>query len=246
MENPTHISQDEFERIERYLAGEMSGEERAVFETEMASNGTLRRHTEEIRIILAEVETSNLRQSMEQFHEALSETAVVPMQVVATKKTWWPWVAAASLALVLTLWVLQGRLSPNERMFTAFFEPDPGLVTAMSSTGAYEFDRAMVDYKTGNYQEAIVRWEKLLPAKPDNDTLNYFLGASYLAKGEADKAIGFFQNVAKMPKGEFTDDTYWFLSLAYLKQGKTEAAIEALNKSEHPSKDKLLQALREN
>ena len=39
----------------------------------------------------------------------------------------------------------------HQKLFAQFYQEDPGLITAMSSEGQYEFDRAMVDYKSGNY-----------------------------------------------------------------------------------------------
>lgn len=244
MENSNHISQEEFERIERYLIGEMPEAERLAFEQEMAADAALRQYVKEIRIILQEVETTNLRQTLDKFHEEIAATKTVPLSLQSKKLAWIPWTVAASLILALGLWVLVGGgQSANERLFTTYFEPDPGLVTAMGVSDQYEFDRGMVDYKLGQYQSAIERWEKLLQQKPKNDTLNYFLGASYLASEQGDKASSYFQTALESQSSIFTDDAWWYLGLTWLKQGEIDKAKDALQRSKKTEAKKLMEEL---
>lgn len=243
MENSDHISQEAFERIERYLRDEMPEAERLAFEKELTADASLRQNVTELRIILREVETSDLRRAMDEFHEELEPTAALPLPVKPQQLVWWPWAVAASFILALGLWVLVGRQSPNERLFTAYFEPDPGLVTAMGGSAQYEFDRGMVDYKMGQYQTAIDRWEKLLPQKPKNDTLNYFLGASYLASEQGDKAVAYFQTALEDQNSIFTDDAWWYLGLTWLQLGEIDKAKQALSKTKKRQAKALLEQL---
>lgn len=244
MENPDYISQEEFERIERFLAGEMPEDERLSFEKEISANETLRQYVAEIRIILQEVATDNLREAMNDFHEELIDSKTpLPLPLSTNRTVWWPWAVAASIALALCLWVLVGNQNKNEKLFTAYFEPDPGLVTAMGVSEQYEFDRGMVDYKMGQYQSAIDRWEKLLQQKPENDTLNYFLGSSYLAAQESDKAIVYFQTALNTENSLFAEDAWWYLGLTWLRKGNLEKSKEALLRSSKPEAKRLLEEL---
>jgi tetratricopeptide (TPR) repeat protein len=245
LENSNHISQEELERIEKYLSEAMSIRERIAFDDEMASNVILRHKTEEVRIILEEIETDSMVLAMEEFHEELTNTeSLTLIPPIAQRRTiWWPWTIVASLALVLSLWVLLMRESPNERLFTAYYEPDPGLVTAMGNSVQYEFERAMVDYKMGQYQSAIDRWEKLLKEKYSNDTLNYFLGSSYLALQQTDKAAFYFQSTLIFQGSIFSNDAWWYLGLTWLKKGELLRAKEAFQKSNKPEAKTLLTEL---
>ena len=107
----------------------------------------------------------------------------------------------------------------------------------------YAFNKAMVAYKEGKYQEAIGSWEKLYQNNPDNDSLNYFLGAAHLANSEAHKAIPYLENVFPQAESSFQQESLWYLGLAYLKSGEVEKAKEFLEKSNRPEKEELLNQL---
>jgi predicted Zn-dependent protease len=240
------ISQQEFERIESYILGQMTEEETSVFEAELKQNPELQSNYEDIKFILTEVEISSLKESMDDFHaELLSSTPVVP---IASKKQifWKPYAIAASILclLVISIWVFMGSAPENEKLFLAYFQPDPGLVTAMGTNSNYEFDRGMVDYKTGDYQAAISRWEMLLKEKPDNDTLNYFIGSALLATGEASEAQRFLEKVIKNQSGIFQKEASWYLGLSLLKSGKPEEAIMFLQNSGREEAAEIIEKLR--
>ncbi len=65
-------------------------------------------------------------------------------------------------------------------------------MSAMGIGDNYLFNKAMLDYKTGNYKKAIDEWSKLKTSMPQNDTLNYFLGAAQQADGNSAAAIASF------------------------------------------------------
>ncbi len=142
-------------------------------------------------------------------------------------------------------WLLLGRVGREEKLFSAYYKPDPGLISAMSTTDNYTFDRAMIDYKTGSYDSAIKAWETLLAAKPDNDTLNYFIGSAWLAKEDGEQAIPYFKKVIVLPGSYFKHDAYWYTGLALLKQKKVKEAVSFIRQSAHEQKDALLLKLKE-
>lgn len=245
MNNPNHISQEEFDRIEQFILGNMYTEEADAFKEELRQNPTLREKYSEVEALINAVEEGALRSSLKEFHEEME------FRAAATKGTnklpSWYWAAAAAIVLLIAaaVWVLF-PLEPNhQRLFAQYYQEDPGLITAMSAAGKYDFDRAMVEYKSGNYKDAILRWEKQLLEKPENDTLNYFLGSAHLALKETDVAIKYFESVTKMPESRFSEDNFWYLALAYLRQGSLEKAQHNLNKSNHPLREQLLKSLQE-
>lgn len=232
MDATNNISQQEFERIESYLLGLMTEEEKVPFESELEKNQIFRNQYEDIKVLLQEVELASLKESMDGFHSELKSTQVVP--ILPKKQIYWkPLAIAASVLflLVISFWVFLGNTSENEKLFLAYYQPDPGLVTAMGNSSQYEFDRGMVDYKTGDYRAAITRWEKLLAEKPDNDSLNYFLGSAFLAIGDPDLAKPYLEKTTQIESGIFQKEAYWYLGLSLVKSGNSAEAIKYLQKS---------------
>lgn len=247
MDSNNLYSQQEFERIEGYILGLMTDEEKKSFEAELNLDPKLRANVEDIKVLLQEVELASLKDSMEEFHAELkTSTPVVP---IISKKpfVWKPLGVAASLLflLAITLWVFLGNTTENEKLYRAYYQPDPGMVTAMGLQSNYEFDRGMVDYKTGDYPAAIERWEKLLAEKPDNDTLNYFLGSAYLAEGNPDQAKVYLEKTARKGSGIFQKEAFWYLGLTQVKAGNSESAKTLLEKSGKPEAQDLLQKINE-
>ena len=114
-------------------------------------------------------------------------------------------------------------------MFLEYFSPDPGLPTVMGNNDNYPFYEAMVDYKEGNYDVAIKKWRGLLVSKPNNDTLNYFLGVAHLANDDSKSAIPYLEKI-DVSESFFGKDAKHYLGLAHLKSGDIEKAKALLEK----------------
>lgn len=246
MNNPNHISQEEFDRIEQFILGNMYTEEADAFKEELRQNPTLREKYSEVEALIHAVEEGALRNSLKMYHEEMESRAATVTKETKKIPSWF-WAAAAAIVLLIAaaVWVLFPQEPSYQRLFAQYYREDPGLITAMSAEGKYDFDRAMVEYKSGNYRDAILRWEKQLLEKPENDTLNYFLGSAHLALKETDVAIKYFESVTKMPESRFSEDNFWYLALAYLRLGRLEEALANLEKSSHPYKEQLLKSLQE-
>lgn len=246
MDKHQHIPPEDVEEIERFLQHEMAPQEQEAFLARLSSDAGLKQSTDEIRLVFLGVQEAALRGKLAAFHESLNLAAGNETKSrakwVSLKKV----LAAASIIGVLAVaaWLIWGRKSSDERLFADYFRPDAGLVSAMSRSENYLFDRAMVDYKTGNYAAAIKTWRDLQAVKKENDTLHYFLGAAYLAAGETDKAIPHLQKVAALPNSFFFNDTQWYLGLAQLKKGNKKEAAALIEKSSHPKKKALLAKLK--
>ncbi|MCH6233788.1 tetratricopeptide repeat protein [Cognataquiflexum rubidum] len=245
MDTTDNISQQEFERIESYILGLMTDEEKKSFEEELNLDPKLRANVKDIKVLLQEVERASLKESLDEYHSELKATPVIPILPERQFK-WKPLAIAASVLLLLAVsfWVFVGNSTENEKLFMAYYLPDPGMVTAMGTNTDYEFDRGMVDYKTGDYQAAITRWEKLLAQKPDNDTLNYFLGSAFLAVGNPDQAKAYLEKTAQVESSIFQKEAYWYLGLSLLKSEKTEEAIKFLQNSGRKEATEIIEKLK--
>ncbi len=240
-----NISSETFEQIERYLLGQMTAAEKQSFEQELAANKEMQDSVDQVQLLILGVKEGSLSADLNRFHNELPATPIKqlkPVRYISLKR----WLAVASVIFILVLgsWFLVFKKSANEKLYATYFQPDPGLITAMSTTDNYVFDRAMVDYKTGKYSEAITAWKGLLQKTPQSDTLNYFIGAASLANGNTNEAIVYLKKVTSQQQSYFLPDAYWYLGLALLKERKKEEAIAAIQQSNHPQKEELLQALK--
>lgn len=244
MDKNQHIPQEVWEEIERFLRHEMTAEEEEIFKARMSNNPVLQQTTEEMRLLLIGVQEASLQGRLNEFHKELTSSAV-PAKT-SGKLLRIKWLAAASVIIIILISasLFLFNKSEEEKLFAQYYQPDAGLLSAMGTSANYTFDRAMVDYKTGNYKAAIKSWESLHTMQPNNDTLNYFLGSAWLANNKAAKAVPYLQQVAASPNSAFMSDANWYLALAYLKEKHTNEAIAALEKTTHPDKDALLKKLQ--
>ena len=161
------------------------------------------------------------------------------------RKSRWYWMAASiTLLIALGGFWLTNRPSETERLFNQYFTPDPGLPTVMGEARNFQFLDAMVNYKSGQYKQAIEKWEVLLPQKPKNDTLNYFLGVTYLANNDTQKAVKFLEETLEEKNSEFVDEANFYLGLAHLKLKNTTEAEVYLSKSQHKKVEEILEKLK--
>ncbi len=231
----------EYERIERYLEGRMSGSEKVAFESDMGSDPVLEDKVKEVIAMREGVETLVMKEKMEGFHTELETPIPQPY-----RQRWIIWTAAASIAVILSLgiWWMTNRPSMYGQLFEAYYTQDPGLVTAMAEpNGNYEFDRGMIDYKSGKFDEAIARWKKLKTAKPENDTLLYFIGVSYLAGYNVEEALPYLEQVSTRQESNFWNDANWYVGLIYLKKENRKEAIAALKKSGRKESAEIMQRI---
>jgi tetratricopeptide (TPR) repeat protein len=241
LRNLENITQETFEQLESYILGQLEAAEAQALELRMQSDPVLEAQYREVRQLVAGIEQAALKEDLEKYHmEMVPEVG----RVVPFFSRYRLAVAAGLVLLLAALgWVIFQERNPYDRLYADFYLEDPGLITAMSAEGAYAFDRAMVDYKTGNYPAAITQWQSLLSVRPESDTLQYFLGAAHMANGALPLAVPYFQQVAARPQSAFASDSNWYLGLAYLKLGEVAAAREALLKTDRPEKEKILNAL---
>ncbi len=237
MNTNIHISQEEFERIEAYLNNQLSKEDLAEFEHRLSNESHFAAKVEDVKITLAGIETQALKEQLNVFHNEISKTKVRTLN-------WKPLaIAAAFIIAAGSFWFLNGN--SNDRLYAKYFTPDPGLPTAMSNTDNYAFYEAMVDYKQGNYDIALNKWKTIQTKKPNNDTLNYFMGVAHLANKNQDSAIPFLEKSSKNPEFILSQDAYYYLGLAYLKEGQIENAKMSLRKSDNENSRALLSKLQD-
>ena len=244
------MTPEALEKIENYLLGAMSEKEATQFENELQDSPALRNQVAEMKALILGIQETSVKEQMQQFHSSMQQPAghditkktgkTIPLPF---KKTF---LMAASILFIIcigTLWYLQSG-SSHQKLYSNYYRPDPGLMTVMSGAASdYDFEKAMVEYKAGEYDKALAAWKLKLKNSPVNDTLWYFIGAAYQAQEQFDSAKKYLQAVARNPKSIFQKEASWYLGLIYLQQGDKEQAIQFINQSEHHQKEKFINAI---
>lgn len=227
--NSTYNPLEQLEIFDRYLLRKMDVSERDAFEEQLTNDFKLNETFEEYKTIVLVVEENALKEKMDDFHADLGfgKGKVVPMN----KHKSFNYLMAASVALLIGLGGLWFFNLQNQNLFDEYFTPDPGLSTVMGNSDDYEFYEAMVDYKRKNYADALKKWEILLAHKPQNDTLNYFLGSAFLANDQEELSKAYLEKAASNENSVFYSEANFYLGLVYLKMGQEDKATDFLKKS---------------
>jgi len=228
MNEQSEISQELFERIERYLEATMTSSERSGFEEEMNADPALR---SEVSMQLQSMRAMQLAG----FKERLARN----QHLTAKHRRNYGWLAAAASVLILLGIGLYFSFFKNrEPVYAAVIETDPGLPVPMSAVADYAFYDAMVDYKSENYGLAIEKWRPLLQANPTSDTLNYYLGSAFLNNKQFDQAIPHFDLVKQDTSSAFLykSEYYRFVCAYYLKDAAYLSSISTSPNSPYGEK----------
>lgn len=236
-----NLSQQDQEIFEQFLLDRMSDSEEATFQVRLDSEPEFKRLFEEFKVMFRAIEESGLRSKLNEYHAGIDNDDS-KIRKIHPLKYKYRYFIAASVAFLIFLAGYKFMVRPNSynNIYDKYYTVDPGLPTVMGETGNYEFYKAMVDYKRGEYDTAIAKWEVLLVKKPDNDTLNYFLGSAYLAKYNMDKAIPFLERVTKDPRSFFYSDSQFFLGLIFVKKKDIQEAKAHLKLSKSEKSNQVL------
>jgi tetratricopeptide (TPR) repeat protein len=239
------ISTEEFESIEQYLLGETSTEQRLTFESKMKADISWAAKVNEVKLLLVGIETASLKERLDNYHINIKKNHLPTSggKVISMRRKW---MVAASVALLvaMSVWVFTTRENKYQKLYATYYKPDPGLMSAMGASDNYLFNKAMLDYKTGDYKKAIDEWSKLKTGMPQNDTLSYFLGVAQQANGNSAAAITLLKSMTADSLKPFYKDACWYTGLAFLKQSNVNEAIPYLEKSARPESSELINKLK--
>lgn len=207
--------------IDKYLQGRCSEEELALLE-ELVSNDPLFAQELEIR---QDIKAVAMHSDGENFKEQL--------QVFEPKKEkpkplrrFWIGAAAALAGFMTTIFILNFGPTENERLFAENFEPYRNIVNPVvrGSDNLSEEDQAFQAYEQQDYQRAVQLFQTLRQTN-EEDYILLYLGNSYLALDNTDKAIEYFKLIET---DSLLPQTQWYLALAYLKADNKADAIHHL------------------
>jgi tetratricopeptide (TPR) repeat protein len=226
--------EDLFEKVNRYFEGEMEAAEMQEFEAKckhdpkIAAALQLWGDLENMdQTITAELD---LREQLKGIHQKLyGEKPQGRKHFFLAKKYWF---AAASVAALLILiagmliLMLPGKQAGNEDLFSMYYHPEQ--LVQLSRSAGQQFTEAVHLFQQEDYAAAAASFSQLLAQDTTNYRLMLYKGLAHTGAGSFDRAITAFQEVLNADYNLYTGHARWFLTLVYLRKGKTAKTIENL------------------
>ena len=216
------IDQHTLERVDAYLTNRLTPEEVITFEADLLTDATLALALEQQREIQHAIGYQQVMTTIQSLHGR-------PLSRAKHKLPLWSWIAFAASILALCVFIYQtcGHGPSNENIFAEFYTQDPGLPTLMGTPDTdFAFYEGMVKYKSGDYAQAIIDWEKLSGTGRYADTLSFYLAMAHLGIEEYDNAEGYLTQTR--PTSIFSDKVIWYQALIALRAGEHIKARQLL------------------
>ena len=248
--DPNEHSDAIFDRVEAYLSGQLSAEERAVFEADLETDADLREEWEmqrKVKELMKGQRRMDLEERMRRIVAEEEESEGTGMGVVEDQGEmeagggetpvrrigWQRWLAAAAVALLavgVPLWFLMnGGAEPQ-----ALFEENFGIYAAGGTNRLPDnpkpLDYGLDHYFKEEYAKAIPYFEAVQPGDSLYARHRIYLGVSYLGTGKSAKALAVFEATLKQADGTFHESAGWYSVLCYLQMKDVEKAKVELKK----------------
>lgn len=237
-------TEEKYERIEQYLSGKLDGEALVDFEQQLKNDVDLQNELNLHREIEENLKGEKIHQlrdvlkSVDQQWQA-PQTESQPTKVQPINRLKYIrgiGLMAASFLLLLfayqTYFSAEQASKPN--LFSANFEPYKMILSERSelddSTNVVVLNRAITAYRNQGYASAATTFQSLQNQYPKIVAYHFYKGLSLLANEETTAAIEAFEQILKTPKHFFTEQSEWYLALAYLQKGEESIAKTQLQK----------------
>lgn len=218
-----------FERIESYLQGKLSEDERSQFEQDLAKDQALKSELELHRSLHEEF-TDDVLDLKSKLNSIASES---PLKIEKSdSKRGMPLVyKIISIAAIFLLAIifLPNLLNPSmnqDEIYASYYEPYPMALNQRSTSEDQQnviLNNAIQSYLDGNYAEASKSFNTLYAEDP-NDIYLLYQASSKQANNELSAAIDLYDQVIANGDSKYTEQATWYKGLALLENGnKVEA-----------------------
>lgn len=228
------MSNVNYEIIDKYLAGELKGEELESFEKELQQNEVLanevalykaiendltlnHKHKDDKDTLLA-----NLDVLSKQYFSSSSA------KVISFKKSWF--LAAASIAaiLILVFIILPKKEVSNQELFAENINKNIELLspTIRGKNDSLQIKSSLL-YNNKSYTDAIPFLKKTIEADSSGIDMQIALSFSYIQTNQYNLALDILNKVS-YGNSVYIDKAKWYKALIYLKENKTNECIGLL------------------
>ena len=219
--------------IERYIADEMSNDEKHWFEKELDGNEKLRKEVElrrKAEDILKNKDIISLRHKLSAIEKQRREQA--PQKKRPAPGYFRYAAIVGTVTVIAVLLLLPGKkLTSNEIMnrYYKIYEP-PTTQRSAKVTTSDDFNQAIEFYKTNDFKNAAVYFKKVISQEPKDMYSTLLFGISNFEEHKYPEAKQSFGQVIDDRNNLYLDQAEWYLALCYIKTDDTEKALSLLEK----------------
>jgi len=226
------------ETIKKYLTHQLSPIERNAFEQEMENDPFLKDSVDGFEMMNDQWSTKSIEQLESSLHNKIDASINQPKKGKIIMMNAVKFATAACIVGVFSFMMYRSFFSTKldeEQIYASYFKP----LTNIDATIRGDVDTSMEAkasqaYDKEEYFEAVNIYQKLVANNPNNVKNNLFLGISYMATNQPQKAIDVFNKITTSE--EYHYDIQWYLALAYIKNKEiqnAQAALSNLTKEEN-------------
>lgn len=216
-----------FDLIEKYLAKNMSDEEKKKFENQMQTNSELMKEFELHKDFDSFLNIKHERDAMQiQVKQIINNRR--KSRSIFVKRNY---SIAASIVVLLSVSLFTYMFLPekNERLYSKFYESYEFSSIERSTNEILDHtDKALLLYTDKKYNDFITYIEEQNLYNENDFVLNLLYGVSLLEIEDAKKAIPVFENLLR-EENMYSETINWYTALAYLKVNDIPNAKSKLN-----------------
>jgi hypothetical protein len=228
------MNQELLENIETYLEGKLPKSELEAI-AKAAGVENLEEEIRWVKDVQVATGADGLREQLASIlpkEEESKVNKIKPLRVILA--------VAASIAILVTGYFTLVKNQGTD-LYAKYQYEEPGLPVVMGDSDRFSLDDALTYYGEGNYKEAINRLQAIEAGTVGGDTIQYFLGLSYLYDEQPDLAGISFQKVMENQNSVFNDKAEWLDILASLQSKSYQAAKQKIEtilvNTKHPFYD---------
>lgn len=251
-EQANHFLQD---RIDRYLAGQLSAEEQQQFETALAADNDLQadlHYRQDLKVVLKAVGREALRRELQELETGNAQTAAGRTRSLRQFQPWYLAVAAAVAILVAAVLLLYPDRQNPQELFAQNFQPYPNVLVPIDRSEGPSTQKpdaqAFAYYEQGEYAQALPLLEQLA-TDSTSAKYDFYVANCQLQLNQLTRAIPLLQSLAQSDTDHFAPHAQWYLALAYLKSADipaTQALLQTVSaQAGHPFQQQAEKLLRE-
>lgn len=220
-----------FENIEKFLDGELSDEELALFKAELVADEELIRQVDlhiQVDKAIMEKDVIQFKDQLSEIHQSLFSKDQKGRKVKLFKS----WYLAAASILILALIgsmyfiLFRSHSYTNEELYNKYYDPYEVVINVRSGNIQINerFVEALQKYQKHDYTGALAIFETISKNDSSNVACNFYSGVSFMETSRYLKAIKSFNSVIWQNDNLFIEQTEWYLGLCYLKTNKMNQA----------------------
>jgi len=220
------MNNDRSDRIEKYLLGKMTDEERASFENELKGDHKLSAETKQMMQRIKREKKEFSQDLDSEFHKENKKINSASDRKTTRTGVITGIVAVMSLVAVIYLY----NFLPNpdlKHIYATYFRPYPVVSEQITPLKAIN-EAAFSFYESEDYSRALGEFQKILKSGSEDASILLYAGISSLQLNQAESAIRYFSQILDSPESPFTRPAIWYTALAYFYVGEIKNAVSYL------------------